>query len=110
MEINLRTVGEVGVLDFVGNLDTNTSPGAENEVNRLLDTGCNRILFNFNELDFISSSGLRILLATAKKLNVSGGKMMVCGLNDVVQEVFDISGFASILSLAPNEEEALAAF
>ena len=110
MDIQVRNAGEVSVLDFTGNLDTNSSPVAESAVNRLLETGCDRILFNFGALNFISSSGLRILLSTAKKLKISGGKMVVCSLNDVVQEVFDISGFASILSLASNEEEALASF
>ena len=50
------------------------------------------------------------MLATAKKMRTTGGKMMVCNLNETVQEVFDISGFATILDLASNEEEALAAF
>jgi anti-anti-sigma factor len=110
MDINIRSAGDISVLDFAGNLDTNSSPAAESEVNRLLDGGCKQILFNFSELNFISSSGLRILLATAKKLKIENGKMVVCSLNNVVQEVFDISGFASILNLAATEEEALDSF
>jgi len=110
MEIKTRETNGVSILDFTGNLDTNNSLAAESEVNRLIEAGSNKILFNFKELNFIASSGLRILLATAKKLKTSGGKMMVCNLNDTVQEVFDISGFASILSLASDENEALASF
>lgn len=110
MEIELRESGGISILDFTGNLDTNNSPNAESEINRLLDSGKDKILFNFKDLNFIASSGLRILLATAKKMKISGGKMMVCNLNDTVQEVFDISGFASILNLASDEEEALSSF
>jgi anti-sigma B factor antagonist len=110
MDISVRETGGVSVIDFSGNLDTNTSPMAETEVNGLISSGKNKILFNFKDLNFISSSGLRVLLATAKKLKTTGGKMMVCSLNDTVQEVFDISGFASILSLASDEQEALASF
>jgi anti-sigma B factor antagonist len=110
MDISVREASGVNILDFSGSLDTNTSPAAEDEVNKLIAAGCDKILFNFKELDFISSSGLRILLATAKKLKVSGGMMQVCSLNSVVQEVFDISGFAGILSLSVNEEEALTSF
>ena len=110
MDISVRETDGVSVMDFTGNLDTNTSPAAENEVDRLLEGGSEKILFNFMNLNYISSSGLRILLATAKKLKTTGGKMMVCSLNETVQEVFDISGFAAILDLASNEEEALAAF
>jgi len=109
MEMNVREAGGVSVIEFSGNLDTNTSITAEVEVNKLLDGGSDRILFNFTDLNYISSSGLRVLLATAKKLRTSGGKMIVCSLNATVQEVFDISGFGAILNLASNEEEALAA-
>lgn len=109
MEISVRKAGEVSVIDFSGNLDTNTSIEAESEVNKLLDGGSGKLLFNFADLNYISSAGLRVLLATAKKLKTSGGKMIVCGLNSTVQEVFDISGFAAILNLALNEDEALAA-
>jgi len=110
MEISVREASGVNILKFSGSLDTNTSQAAENEVNNLLTAGNDKVLFNFEELDYISSSGLRVLLATAKKLKVSGGLMKVCSLNSVVQEVFDISGFAGILNLASNEEEALASF
>jgi len=110
MDIQVREAGGVSILDITGNLDTNNSPAAENEVNRLLENGSDRILFNFKNLNFIASSGLRILLATAKKLKTTGGKMVVCSLNDTVQEVFDISGFASILNLASDEDEALTSF
>ena len=110
MDISVRETGGVHILDFSGNFDTNTAPIAEDEINSLLDAGSEKILFNFNELNYISSAGLRVLLTTAKKLKSSDGAMQVCNLNTVVQEVFDISGFAGILSLASDEAEALAAF
>jgi len=50
------------------------------------------------------------LLSTAKKMMAAGGSLKVCSLNNTVQEVFDISGFSTILSLAANEADALAAF
>lgn len=110
MNIQHTQKSGVDILSFSGNLDTNNSPAAEKEVNRMIDEGSGQILFNFGELNFIASSGLRILLATAKKLKASGGTMYVCSLNETVQEVFDISGFATILNLAADEEEALSLF
>lgn len=110
MEIQHRKSDGVSILEFSGNLDTNNSPAAEQEVNQLIEGGSNKLLFNFKDLNFIASSGLRILLATAKKLKATDGKMMVCSLNETVQEVFDISGFASILNLAVDETEALQSF
>jgi len=110
MEISVTESGDVRILSFAGNLDTNTSPQAESEINRLIDAGAQKLLVNFESLDYISSAGLRILLATAKKLKASQGDLKICGLNETVQEVFDISGFATILSVTKTEGEALGAF
>jgi anti-sigma B factor antagonist len=65
---------------------------------------------NFKELEYISSAGLRVLLSTAKHLEPSGGEIRICTLNDVVREVFDISGFVTILNLFADETEALDGF
>jgi anti-anti-sigma factor len=51
-----------------------------------------------------------VLLSTAKKLKGTGGVLKICGLNPTVQEVFDISGFGSILNVAKSEADALSAF
>jgi len=110
MEINIREVNGVNIVEFTGNLDTNTAPEAENQINGLLDGGAAKILVNFENLNYISSAGLRVLLATAKKMMASGGSLKICALNSTVQEVFDISGFSTILSLAANETDALADF
>ena len=80
------------------------------ELNRLMQQGIKKILLNFENLDFIASSGLRILLATAQRLKGDGGELRVCSLNETVQEVFDISGFSTLLSVFENEKKALDTF
>jgi anti-sigma B factor antagonist len=110
MEISITESGDVRILSFQGNLDTNTSPDAESEINGLIAAGAQKLLINFEKLDYISSAGLRILLATAKKLKASQGDLKICCLNKTVQEVFDISGFSTILSVSNTEEEALGAY
>ena len=110
MEISVKDAGDVKVLLFQGNLDTNTTPDAETQVNQVLDDGGQKLLINFEQLDYISSTGLRLLLATAKRLKGSQGAMRVCSLNEMAQEVFDISGFSSILSVFKTEDEALSDF
>ena len=110
MKIEVRESNDVKILEFEGNLDSNTSPDAEAKLNELIDNGSQKLLVNFGKLNFISSAGLRVLLATAKKLKGTGGNLQICNLNPTVQEVFDISGFGSILRVASTEEEALSAF
>ena len=110
MEISISESGDVRILSFQGNLDTGTSSEAESQINGLIEAGAQKLLVNFEQLEYISSAGLRVLLATAKKLKPGGGNLKICCLNQTVQEVFDISGFSTILSVTASEEEALGAF
>jgi len=110
MKIETRESQGIQIIAFEGNLDTNTSPEAESVINELIDAGKQKILVNFEQLNFISSAGLRVLLATVKKLNASNGELRICSLNATVQEVFDISGFVTILNVKNTEEEALSSF
>jgi anti-anti-sigma factor len=110
MNITLEEVGPVSVLRFEGNLDTNTAPEAQEKFDQLADAGVGKILVDFAALDYISSAGLRVLLATAKRLSGAGGSLRICNLNDTVREVFEISGFSTIFSVFDTESEALEGF
>ena len=94
------------VIKFEGSLDTGTSPAVEKEINELIDQGTLKFVFNFEKTKYMSSSGLRVLLATAKKLK-GKGELKISNLNEVIEEVFDVSGFSSILNVYKTEEEAL---
>ena len=95
------------VIMFDGSLDTVSSPAAEKEINRLIENGNTKFVFDFEKTKYMSSSGLRVLLATAKKLK-GEGELKICNLNEVIEEVFDVSGFSSILNVYKTQEEALA--
>lgn len=110
MEITIHDNNDVKIAQFDGELETNTSHDAEACLNKLLDEGVKKILIDFEALDYISSAGLRVLLATAQKLQAGNGALRVCNLNETVQEVFDISGFSTILSVFKSESEALDEF
>lgn len=110
MDITIRDENNLKVLNFVGNLDTNTSPEAESKLNDLISAGEKKLLIDFEKLDYISSAGLRILLGTAKQLKSTGGELRICSLNETVKEVFEISGFDSILNVFSNEQEAKEGF
>ena len=107
MDITIRDEGDIKVVMLNGKLDTNTTPAAESEINALIEAGASKLLINFEQLSYISSSGLRLLLATAKRLKVEGGDLQVCSLNEMATEVFEISGFSTILKVFPNEQAAL---
>ncbi len=110
MEITVADKDDIKLVYLIGSLDTNTSTNAEAKFKELLDGNTCKIVVNLEQLEYISSSGLRVLLGTAKKLKASGGDLRLCHPNDTVQEVFDISGFSSILNIFQTEEEARANF
>jgi anti-sigma B factor antagonist len=109
LEVNANEVNDIVIVKLVGNLDTNTAPDAETEINKWLENGALKMIINLEQTNYVSSAGLRIFLATAKKITASGGVLKLCGANDVVQEILDISGFSTILDVKKTEEEALAA-
>jgi len=105
-----RTIDDVTIVDLDGKMNTSTSPDADAFLSQLIVGGSNKVLLNMNGVDYISSSGLRVVLATGKKLGGTGGKLAFCSLNPSVGEVFRVSGFNSIFSVFDSEQEALDSF
>lgn len=109
MEISKRQQGEAWIVAIAGNLDSATSPRAQQELEAILAGGGRKLAVDFSSLDYISSAGLRVLLGIAKQLGAKGGALRTFGLNQTVREVFDISGFSMILPVFSSEAEALKA-
>jgi len=107
MEISQHKENGVAVLTLKGRLDTLASPILEKKLCDLItETEC-RFLVDFSQLDFISSSGLRVLLLVAKQLKCVHGKIILCGLHKNVKEVFDIAGFSQLFKIFPSQNEAM---
>ena len=84
-------------VELSGRLDTNTAPELEKTLNTSLE-GVNTLFINMEKLDYISSAGLRVLLAAQKTMNKQG-EMRVVHVNETVMEIFEVTGFADILSI-----------
>ena len=108
MHITTRTQQGVIVVAVAGKLDSNTSPEAQRALEAILADGGLKVVVDFTALDYISSAGLRVLLGAAKRLTGTGKALRLFGLNDTVREVFQISGFSTILNVFPTESDALA--
>ena len=79
-----------------GRLDTATAPQLEAELKDILPDA--QLVLDLEKLDYISSAGLRVLLSAQKAMNAQG-KMTVTGVNETVMEIFEITGFSSILTI-----------
>lgn len=97
MTITKKQNGEALEIAIEGRLDTMTSPELEAELNKSLD-GVETLVINFSKLDYISSAGLRVLLATQKVMNRQGS-MTIRHVSDVIHEIFEVTGFVDILSI-----------
>lgn len=97
MTINKISDGEKLTVAITGRLDTNSSPNLEAELRQSVD-GVTELVFDFSEVEYISSAGLRVLLAAQKVMNRKGSMKLV-GVSDEIQEVFEITGFSDILTI-----------
>ena len=97
MTINKISDGEKLTLAIAGRLDTNSSPKLEAELRQSVD-GVTELFFDFSEVEYISSAGLRVLLAAQKVMNRQGS-MKLIGVSEEVMEVFEITGFADMLTI-----------
>lgn len=110
MDIEARDVNGVKVVDIEGRLNTSTSPEADAFFKELIADGATKILINLEEMDYTSSTGLRVVLSTGKQLAKINGQMAICGLNPTVKEVFDMAGFSAMFDVYETEEDALKNF
>ncbi len=108
MEIAETKRDGVVILGLTGRLDASTAPSLEAKVSASIADGNQRFVIDCGQLDYISSAGLRALLVAAKRLNASGGKIVLASLKDQIKEVFDIAGFSSIFQVYRSAAEALA--
>lgn len=97
MIINKNSEGETLTLAIAGRLDTTTSPQLEAELKQSI-SGVKELIFDFSGVEYISSAGLRVLLAAQKVMNRQGS-MKLTGVSADVLEVFEITGFVDILTL-----------
>ena len=108
MEIQKKKEKETVVVSVKGRLDAVSSPEFEKELAALMAEGESIFVLDFGGLDYISSAGLRSILAATKKLKEKKGKLLLASLKEVVKEVFDISGFSAIIPIHDTVEAALA--
>lgn len=97
MTINKNRNEEELTIALIGRLDTNTAPQLEAELKENLP-GVEHLVLDFAQLDYLSSAGLRVLLAAQKIMNKQGD-MVVRNVNETIAEVFEMTGFSDILTI-----------
>ena len=107
MEFASEKRDNLTLVTVTGRMDAVTAPGFEEQCLALLEAGDNNLVADLGGLEYISSAGLRSILSTAKKLKAAQGSLAFCNLKGMVQEVFTVSGFASMFPIHATVEDAL---
>lgn len=97
MKIEKTVNGAKTTLKMIGRLDTTTAPELEAAIDDCI-AGVQELVMDCEELEYISSAGLRVVLKAQKTMNAQGSMKLVY-VNDTLMEVFDITGFADILTI-----------
>ncbi len=110
MEILEKEIGNVYLISIGGNLDAYSVNDVESKLNSLIDSGHVRLVVSLDKLEYISSSGLRVLLVTLKKVRKQQGDIRLACLKSNIKEVFDISGFTQLFNILDTDETAIDSF
>jgi anti-sigma B factor antagonist len=96
MTINVERDFELVTLEITGRLDTTTAPNLESVINELPED-TKEFIFDVSGVEYISSAGIRVLLGAYKKMNTNQGIMRIEKANDMVREVFEMTGLLELL-------------
>ncbi|MDD4848563.1 MAG: STAS domain-containing protein [Bacteroidales bacterium] len=94
-------------IEVEGRLDTSTYSQLEEKLNEIINAGTLNVIVCLQNMEYVSSSGLRVFLMMLKKMKALNGKFFLCGLRPNVKEIFEIAGFSTIFQIFESREEAL---
>jgi anti-sigma B factor antagonist len=110
MSLKTEKRGDVLVVYLQGRLDVHKSLEVEQEINELIEKGEKKFIFNLKDLSYLSSSGLRVFIATLRKLKEIGGVLKISEIQNNVAKIFKIVEFDDIFEMYPTTEEAISSF
>ncbi len=110
MDIIEKRLNEIIIFKLNGNLNSNTSPEIEDKIFEAIKNESKNMILDFEDLDYISSAGLRVIMKATKNLKQSEGMSVLCSMQDYVKEVFEIAGFDAYLPIVSTMDDALNQF
>jgi len=110
MDIVEKKLEGVNVLSLSGRLDAYCATELEKKLDLLIEAGQPRLVVDFEKLEYISSSGLRVFLAALKKTRKQQGDIKLACMKPFIKEVFDIAGFSQLFNIFDTQEAAVSGF
>lgn len=109
MECTCQKENGTMIISVTGRMDAVTARDFEQESNAWTGGEENRLVVDLSGVEYISSAGLRSFLMLGKRVKAAGGRLMLSGLQGMVREVFDMSGFATLFPIFETREQAIEA-
>ena len=110
MQIKERKANGVVILELSGEIDISTSPEVRKAFDRLIKDEEKKVLLNFDQVDYVDSSGLATIVEMLQRLKRYGGFLRLSNLSEKVKGLFEITKLDRLFSIFPVEEEALSDF
>jgi len=110
MQIHIEQQAHVTVIAVAGSIDALTADALTAALHEQVSAGHTRLVAAFHEVEYTSSAGLRVLLATLKAARQQGGDLRLASVQDRVRGVLELSGFTSILKCYPDVQQAVASY
>ncbi|GAX91859.1 anti-sigma F factor antagonist [Effusibacillus lacus] len=108
LQVGTEKIGTTLVVRLAGELDHHTAELVRDRVEQELDKGvCRNLIFTLEQLVFMDSSGLGVILGRYKRISQLGGRMSLCAVNDSMRKLFELSGILKILPVYDTETRAL---
>jgi anti-anti-sigma factor len=107
MDTKTDKINDFSIVRINGRVDTTNYNEFETIIMGLIGSGENNVIIDCANLNYISSSGLRVFLIAQKKLMALKGKLHLCNMQPAIKEIFDISGFSTIFKIFGSEADAL---
>ena len=110
MEIIEETQESIKVFRLKGRLDSNTAQGLEDKLFQAIYDGSKNIIVDFENLEYISSAGLRLVIKANNALQREDGRLILCSMHKYIREIFKTTGIDDFVPILDNMEQALSAF
>jgi anti-sigma B factor antagonist len=108
MEINVKSNGQVTVVEIAGDIDSNTAPQAQERVLPLVQPG-SKILLDMSGVEYMSSAGLRMLLSMYRQISRGDGGIVLVGLSEEIKDTMSVTGFLNFFVNCDTVDEGLQA-
>src|SRR5271168_1256814 len=107
MEVLESRIGDMAVVHVVGQVNSSNAPELDERLKQLVGAGCRGIVIDLTRLDHMTSAGFRCLLRAERQVQEAAGKLVLCGLQGLTLELFEVGGFLEMLTIASTREEAM---